>query len=590
MVNYHNQKTQVRYSSSDSGRESKNFSQSGSIKVSEMALRLIPFGGLEEFGKNMWAIEQGNDIILADMGLQMPGPDQPGIDFIVPNATYLSEHASRIRGLFLTNSHYSSIGAVPYILHLFPGIDIFATEATFATLESRRSFYSQNMKYRKHIVNDGSSIRLGSIKIDVFQLNYNVAGNIGLCFYTLQGKVIYAPSFKFDYDQVSDKMVDLGHIAALTEGGVFALLVGSTGAESDGYAPSEASVGREIDAIIGSAQGRVFFSTFSSMLTRMQQIVDAVEKYDKKLYIEGKSILNTFNTSRKRGLIRLNRGTIVGPDQINTIPRNKTVIICVGAQGDDVPQLMRIVNKEHAMFRIEEGDGVAFSSSLIPGNERSVQKVKDNLAKQGAIIHHLKTLDVFYGANARTEDLKILLSIVRPQYVIPVNGPHYLLRAVANIAEMVGFPEKNVIVTRNGFVQVFDHKQHIRTKEKVPAFPVMVDGLGVGDLKDVVIRDRQMMSEDGIFHIIILIDPSGHKLIQEPDIISKGFIDESQSKRLLADVNQFIKTIVEALISADQGGNINASYIKDELRDQVGKFLFARTERRPMVLPVVVMI
>jgi ribonuclease J len=276
-------------------RESKDFSQSKPVKVSDMALRLVPLGGLEEFGKNMWAIEQGDDIILADMGLQMPGADQPGVDFIVPNATYLREKASQIRGLFLTNGHYSSIGAVPYILHLFPGIDIFATEATFATLESRRSFYSQNMKYRKHIVDEGSSIRLGSIKVDVFKLNFNFAGNIGLCFYTLQGKVIYAPSFKFDYDQANEKMVDLGHIASLTEGGVFALLVGATGAEAEGYAPSEASVGRDIDKVGGDAKGRVFFSTYSSMLTRMQQIVDAVEKHDKKLYIEGKSILNTFN-------------------------------------------------------------------------------------------------------------------------------------------------------------------------------------------------------------------------------------------------------------------------------------------------------
>lgn len=585
-----NHKSQSNGNNRRGHRESKDFSQSKPVKVSDMALRLVPLGGLDEFGKNMWAIEQGDDIILADMGLQMPGADQPGVDFIVPNATYLREKASQVRGLFLTNGHYSSIGAVPYILHLFPGIDIFATEATFATLESRRSFYSQNMKYRKHIVDEGSSIRLGSIKVDVFKLNFNFPGNIGLCFYTLQGKVIYAPSFKFDYDQANEKMVDLGHIASLTEGGVFALLVGATGAEAEGYAPSEASIGRDIDKIIGNAKGRVFFSTFSSMLTRMQQIVDAVEKHDKKLYIEGKSILNTFNTSRKRGLIRLNRGTIVGPDQINKIPRDKTVIICVGAQGDDVPQLMRIVNKEHPMFRIEEGDGVAFASSLIPGNERSVQKVKDNLAKQGAIIHHLKYLDIFYGANARTEDLKVLLSIVRPQYVIPVNGPHYLLRRVANIADMVGFPEKNVVVTKNGFVQVFDHKQRIRTKEKVPAHPVMVDGLGVGDLKDVVIRDRQVMSDDGIFNIIILIDKSGHKLVQEPDLISKGFVNEDQSKRLMEDTNQFIKTLVEALITSDKGGEINASYIRDELRDQVGKFLFARTERRPMVLPVVVMI
>ncbi len=576
-----------RKKNSRSRRGGKNFSQKRTIPdTSRQAVKLIPLGGLEELGKNMWAIEQEGDILLIDMGVEMPGSEQPGVDCVIPNTQYLADKQDQIKGVIFTSPHPDNIGAAPYLMAMFPNLHIYTTESTFAVLESRHNFYSRDIEYKKHILKENACVRVGSFKVSTFPVGSNVQGTIGLCIYTMQGKIGYMGNFKADTTGETPKWLvnakkTIGKDATI-------LMLGSLGAEASGFAPTEASIAEEVFNICNNKDGKVFISTFPSMLGRLQQIVDAAESLDKHIFIEGKSILNTFNTARKKGYLQVKPGTFVGPTSLDEVPSNKLIVIIAGSSGDDIPHLMRMANREHSTFSLQEGDAVAYPSELIPGNERSVQKVNDNFAKLGAKIYHYRPLGTRHSAYARQGDLEMVYDTVPAKYVVPTNGPMYLLRQNADLAISKGYADRNAIVAKNGRVILFDYKQRKSTPETVPSYDVMVDGLGVGDLKDVVIRDRQLMSEDGILNLIVLIDSSNKKLLQDPDIVSKGFVDMEKSQRLVTEINTNARTIVEGILSDAQ--EINTSYIRDELRDQMGQFVYAKTERRPMVLPVVVII
>ncbi|PSO44064.1 MAG: hypothetical protein BRC23_02030 [Parcubacteria group bacterium SW_4_49_11] len=571
---------------SQSSSEEVKYTQEGQ-ELSPCNVRIIPLGGLQENGKNMTLIEQDDDIIVLDMGLQLPGADQPGVDFIIPNSSYLKENAHKIRGVFLTNGHYDHIGAVPYILSLIPGVDIYATAETFTVLENRRNVNAEKLDYRKRLLKSGSSVRPGSFKVDAFRLNHNIPGNIGLCVYTQQGKVVYTPNFKFDYTPLNEPVANVGDFAKYSDTDIFALLVGSHAADQEGYAPSEQEIGQMIERYMHRTPGKAIITTYPSMLNRIQQIITAAEKNNRHVFIEGKSILNTFNTARKRGMIQVGKGTIVGPQLLKDLPDSQLVVLCTGYQGDDVPHFIKIMNREHPTFVLNEGDSAMFPSSLVPGNERSIAQLKDNIAKQDAFTYHTPFLDIYSGAHGHREDIKIMINIVKPKFVLPIKGYDHRLRANADTAQALGYPDKLIPIGRNGNVMIFDYKQRVRTKERIPSSNVMVDGLGVGDLKEVVLRDRQMMSEDGILNIVLIVDTATKRLYQEPEVMSRGFVYMKESEELMEEVKQQVRMIGEGLL-AEQASEINTSYIRDELREQVGKFLFARTERRPMVLPVVV--
>lgn len=573
---------------SRSGKQGKNFSQKRKPpETSRQALKLIPLGGLEEMGKNMWAIEQEGDILVMDMGSQMPDSDQPGVDLLIPNTNYLADNVDKIRGVVFTSGNPDHIGAAPYILSMFPNLKLFATEATFSILESRHNFYSRKIQYKKHVLKDGKATRVGSFKVTPFSVGYNTPGAIGVCINTMQGKVFYVSSFKYNTEDHSEPEW-MESVKYLAGSDTFALLSGSIAAEAEGYAPTEASIGEKIKEICSNPNGTTYISTHPSLINRLQQVIDAAEVLDKHVFIEGKSILNTFNTARKKGLIKVQRGTIISPSVIEETPKNKLIVLVSGAQGDDIPHLMRMANREHGSFVIEEGDVVAYPEDLVPGNMRSVQKVNDNFSKLGAHVIHYRALGLQNSTHARREEVLGLLKAVRPKYFIPSNAPHYLLRTAADMAIEGGYPDKNAIVGKNGRVILFDYKHRKMTPETVPSYDIMVDGLGVGDLKDVVIRDRQLMAGDGIVNLVLIIDEKDRKIVEGPDIVSRGFVDVDKSDRLFEEVNKNVSMIVESILADAQ--EVNASYIRDELRDQVGKFLFAKTERRPMILPVVVLI
>lgn len=579
-----NHKVNVR--TNRSRNQSKNFAQKRTIpETSRQSLKIIPLGGLDGVGKNMYILEQENDILILDMGLQMPGVHHPGVDYLIPNTQYLKNNSSKIRGVFLTSPHPDHIGAVPYLLHLFPNLHIYATEALFAILESRHDFYSQGIKYKKHIIKPYSSIRVGSFKVNAFPTPFNVKGSIGACIYTMQGKVFYLSSYKLD-SQTAEKSELLDYLKDLAGADTFALLSGSVASESQGFAPTESSIAEHINSVIAKKSGTVFISTFPSMIGRMQQIVNAVEANQKHLFIEGKSLLNTFNTCRKKGLIQIKSGTIIGPSGLAETPREKLVVLIAGSHGDDIPHLMRLSNGDHQVFSIEAGDIVMYPADLVPGNARSVARVNDNFAKLGAFVEYYQPLDTRYEAYARYEDTLAVIKAIRPKYYIPITGSHHLLRSNGDIAIKGGYPDRNVIVGMNGKVILFDYKQRRITPEKVPASDIIVDGLGVGDLTNVVIHDRQAMAEEGVLHIIALVDLQSRNIINDIVLESKGFVDNESSLKLFDEIKEQARLIIMTLIQESDEANLD--YIQDEIRENISRLLLTKTERRPMVLPIII--
>lgn len=577
---------QSRTRTNRSRSQGKNFAQKRTIPdTSRQALKIIPLGGLDGVGKNMYIFEQENDILIIDMGLQMPGVNQPGIDYLIPNTQYLKDNASKIKGVILTSPHSDHIGAVPYLLHLFPNLHIYATEALFAILESRQDFYSQGVRYKKHIIKPYNSIRVGSFKVNVFPTPFNVVGTVGLCIYTMQGKVFYLSSYKLDSES-PERVEFLDYIKDLAGSDTFALMTGSVASESQGLAPTEQSISSHIKSVIARNTGTVFVSTFPSMIGRMQQIVNAVEANNKHLFIEGKSLLNTFNTCRKKGLIQIKSGTIVGPSSLAEVSRENLVVLISGAHGDDIPHLMKLANGEHNSFEIKEGDIVMYPADLVPGNARSVSRVNDNFAKLGAFIEYYQPLDTRYEAYARQDDITSVLKAVRPKYYIPITGSHHLLRSNGDIAIKGGYPDRNVVVGMNGKVILFDYKQRRITPEKVPTTDVIVDGLGVGDLTNVVIHDRQSMSEEGILHIVSLVNLESREIVGDIIVESKGFVDNESSSKLFNEIKEQSRLIIMTLMS--QADEVNLNYVKDEVRENIARLLLTKTERRPMILPIII--
>ena len=549
-------------------------------------LRIIPLGGLEEVGRNMTLFEYGRDIIIVDMGLQFPEEDMPGIDYIIPNINYLRGKEKNIKGVFITHGHLDHIGAIPHLMPKLGNPPIFTAALTAGLIKKRQEDYPNNKNLNIKVVNFESSVNLGIFRVEFFHVNHNIPDVLGMAIHTPEGLVIHTGDFKFDHSPITDKPADIGRIAQLGSQNVLVLMSDSTDAESPGYSISELEIQKTLDTIFLKARGRIIVATFSSLVSRVQQIITLSEKYGRKLAIDGYSMKTTIEIANKLGYIKIKKGTIIRPEQIKNYPDNQVSLICTGAQGEGRAVLMRIANKEHRNVQIKKGDTVIFSSSVVPGNERTVQNLKDQLYRQGANVIHYKMMDVHAGGHAQVEDLKMMMNLIKPKFFIPIHGNYYMLKLHANIAESVGIPKTNIVVANNGSVIELTRNSISLTKEKVPSNYVMVDGLGVGDVGNVVLRDRQQMSKDGMFTIIIIIDSKTGKIIGNPDIISRGFVYMKGSTELINETKRKVTEIVNKKAVAEHG--TNWAYIKDNVRDQIGQFLFNKTQRRPMVLPVVI--
>ncbi|MCK4525229.1 MAG: ribonuclease J, partial [Candidatus Andersenbacteria bacterium] len=556
-----------------------------SVAQQTKKLRIIPLGGLEEVGRNMTLFEYGNDIIIIDMGLQFPEEDMPGIDYIIPNIKYLKGKERNIKGVFITHGHMDHIGAIPHLMPRLGNPPMFTAALTAGIIKKKQEDYPNVSPLNIKVVNFESRVNLGNFKVEFFHVNHNIPDVLGMAIYTPEGLIIHTGDFKFDHSPTTDKPADIGRIAQLGSQNVLALMSDSTGAEHPGHSISEQEIQKTIDGIISKAKGRIIVATFSSLISRIQQVITISEKYGRKVAIDGYSMRTNIEIANKLGYLKFRKGTIIRPEQMKNYPDDKISLMCTGAQGEGRAVLMRIVNKEHRHVQIKKADTVIFSSSVVPGNERTVQNLKDQLYRQGADVVHYKMMDVHVGGHAQIEDLKMMINLIKPKFFIPIHGNFYMLRLHANIAENLGIPPSNTIVAGNGNVIEMTKNNAAITKEKIPSNYVMVDGLGVGDVGNVVLRDRQQMSEDGMFTIVVIVDSKTGKIVGSPDIISRGFIYMKGSTELVKETKNKVAEIVNKKAAPEH--DTNWAYIKDNIRDQIGQFLFNKTQRRPMILPVV---
>ena len=549
-------------------------------------LRIIALGGLEEVGRNMTVFEYKDDIIIVDMGLQFPEEDMPGIDYIIPNTAYLKDKKDRIRGIIITHGHYDHIGAIPHSMGRLGNPPIYATPLTAGIIKKRQEDFPQAPRLNIHEIKETDKIDLGCFKIEFFHVNHNIPDGVGIVIDTPVGRLVHTGDFKFDHDPVGDKPIDISRLKEISQPGVKVLMSDSTSAEKPGHSISEKEIQDNLEIIFKEAPGRIIIATFASLISRVQEVLNLAEKYDRKVAIDGYSMKTNVEIAKKLGYLKSQKGTIIRVNSANDYPNKKIVILCTGAQGEDNAVLMRIVNQEHRHIKIQKGDAIIFSSSVVPGNERTVQSLKDVLWRQGGRVYHYQMMDIHAGGHGQEEDLRAMLELIKPKFFIPIHGSYYMLKLHGEIAEAVGIPSKNIIIGRNGKVILLGQKSIKISEERVPNNYVMVDGLGVGDVGQVVLRDRQTMAQDGMFVIIAVINSKTGRVYGEPDIISRGFVYLRESKDLLDQVRRKIKEIVSHTATSEH--TVNWVYVKENIRDKIGQFLYTKTQRRPMVLPVII--
>ncbi|KKR06544.1 MAG: RNA-metabolising metallo-beta-lactamase [Parcubacteria group bacterium GW2011_GWC2_39_14] len=554
-------------------------------------LRIMCLGGLEEVGRNMTLLEYGDDIVIVDMGLQFPEENMPGIDYIIPDITYLKDKIKKIRGVIITHGHYDHIGAISHLIPALGSPTIYTAALTAEIIKRRHEEYKLPMLNIQKIDPDVDKITLGSFNIEFFRVNHNIPDSFGVVFNTPVGTVVHTGDFKIDFNPINDKPMDLNNVAMIGSRGVLALLSDSTDAPHSGYQLSETEITHDLEKIFQQAKGRIIVGTFASLINRVQQLIQLGEKYGRKVLLEGRSMNANIEIAQNLGYMHIKPGTLIEDGEFKKLPDEKLMVIGTGAQGEENAVLMRIANNEHRFISIKPGDSIVFSSSVIPGNERTIQTLKDTFYRLGAKVYHYQNMDIHAGGHAKAEDLKLIIKLFKPKYFVPIEANHFMLNIHADIAEGIGIPKANIFIADNGQVMEFSKATPqsetigVLTKEKVPTEYIMVDGLGVGDVSNIVLRDRQLMAEDGMFVIIATVKRNTGELVGSPDIISRGFVYMKESRELIEEARGLVRTVCK-----DKGPEhtVDPMEIKNKLRETIGKFLYKQTKRRPMVLPVVI--
>lgn len=549
-------------------------------------LSIIPLGGLGEIGRNMIVLEYKGKILIIDIGLRFPEEDMPGIDFIIPDIKYLEGKEKNILGVIFSHGHYDHIGAVPYLIAKLQYPRLFAAPLTAGIIKKRQEEFTSLRKLDIQTVKSGYKVNLGPFKVEFVKMTHNIPDTLGLFISTPVGNIFYTSDFKFDAEPLYDFPSDLNKLREIGKRKIMMLLSDSTGAENPGHSISEKTIQDNLEEIFKKAKGRIISATFASLINRVQQIIYLSEKYKRKVVIEGHSMKTNVEMSRILKYINVDKRTIISSKTISDYPDDKITVICTGAQGEERAVLMRIATKNHPHIKLKRGDGIIFSSSVIPGNERTVQILKDNLLRQGAKVFHYKMMDIHAGGHAQQDELKELIKIMQPRFFMPIHGQYSMLSLHGEIAKECGMDERNIAIIENGDAIRVNSRKMIIEKEAASSNYIMVDGLGVGDVGEVVLRDRQTMSKDGMFVIITVIDRKTGKVKGSPDIISRGFIYLRESKELLHETRRKVVEIVNHATSSN--GAVNWVYVKDSVRNKIGDFLFQKTQRRPMVLPVVI--
>ncbi len=557
------------------------------IKPAEK-LRIIPLGGNEEVGRNMTVFEYGQDIVILDMGIQFPEEDMPGIDYIVPNISYLKGKEKNIRGVIFSHGHLDHIGAAPILLPQLGNPLIIGRDLTLALIKHRQEDFQKGSSKKLKTLSIRSldqKISLGAFKVGFFQVEHSIMDAMGVTLETPQGTVIHPGDWAIERDPKHGQIVRYDHLAKVKKPSV--LMLESLGATNTKERVPERVMHRNLQKLIREAPGRTIIATFSSQIQRIKEIIEYAGRIGKKVALDGYSMKMNIEVAQKLGYIKIKKGVLIPISQIHNYPDKKIIVICTGAQGEDRAVLSRIIENNHRYIKIKKTDTIIFSSSVIPGNERTIQRLKDNLYRLSDNVIHSDIMDVHTSGHSTIEDIKEMIKQIKPTYFLPVYANHYFLKEAAKIAQSIGFPKENIFVLDNGHIfELYKNKAKILDKKANTDY-VFVDGLGIGDISNVVLRDRRVMSAEGMLVVIATVDTKTGRLIGNPDIISRGFIYMKANKKLVEETRKKAKEILK---DEDPRTSANQAYLKEKLRNDLGQFLFKKTERRPLILPVIIQV
>jgi len=545
-------------------------------------LKIIPLGGLSEVGKNMMVIEYQDDIIIIDAGLMFPGEEMLGIDIVIPDISYLMERQQKIRGIIITHGHEDHIGALPYLLPQIK-VPIYSTKLTNGLISVKLKEGKALSGAILKVLPPGEQVRLGKFRVEFFSVCHSIPDAVGLIIDTPVGTVVHSGDFKLDYTPVDGKPTDLSRLAQLGSQGVLLLLSDSTYAELPGYTPSERVVSETLDRIMANASGRVIVTTFSSLVSRIQQVINAAAKHERRVFIVGRSMTDTVRMALKLGYLNAPDGILAQLDQLKGMPHHKITFITTGSQGEPTSALVRIANRDHRQLHILRGDTVVLSATAIPGNEAVINRIINSLFRQGAQVLYDKVAQVHVHGHASQEELKLLMNLVKPKFFMPIHGEYRHLSFHAKLAESVSIPKDNIFVLEDGDILELGSKTG-KIVGKVNSGNVYVDGLSVGDIGSVVLRDRRMLSRDGMVVVIIAVNRQTGKLVGRPDIVSRGFVDTREARDMIEESRDLVAR------SLDRSGKRPADwgFVSTKVRDILNRFYYRQTKRHPMILPFMV--
>ncbi len=544
-------------------------------------VQIIPLGGLGEIGKNMTVFKYGDDIILIDAGLMFPEDDMLGIDLVIPDFTYLIENRDKVRAIFLTHGHEDHIGALPYVLKQID-VPVYGTALTLGILEGRlkeNGVSSEGLC----VIKPGDKIKAGAFNLEFIRVNHSIPDAISIAIHTPIGTIIHTGDFKFDHTPVDGQVTQFNKFAEFGDRGVLALLADSTNAERPGVTPSEKMVGQTFDDELRYAKNRIIIATFSSNVHRIQQVIDTAVKYKRKVAVIGRSMVNVVNIALELGYLKAPEGVLIDIDETNNYTADKIVIITTGSQGEPMSALTRMAMNDHKKVDIMPGDTVIISATPIPGNEKLVARTIDHLYKLGADVIYEKSNGVHVSGHASREEIKLMHNLVRPKFFMPVHGEYRHLIKHAGLAQDLGMPKENIVIAENGCVVELT-RNSIGIAGRIPAGKILVDGLGVGDVGNIVLRDRRQLSQDGIMIVVVTIEKETCRVVSGPDIVSRGFVYVREAEGLMDDARDKVQAALE---KCEENGVSEWSAIKSAIRDSLGRFLYEKTRRRPMILPII---
>lgn len=553
-------------------------------KKEKSKLRIIPLGGLNEIGKNMTVLEYGNDMIIIDCGLGFPDEDMPGVDLVIPDISYLEANKEKIRGLVLTHGHEDHIGAIPYILREI-NPPIYGTRLTLGILKNKLTEHILPYEPKLHCVSAGDVVRLGECSVEFIHVNHSIADACALAITTPRGVVVHSGDFKLDITPIDGEMMNITRLGEIGKKGVLMLMCESTNAERPGTTPSERTVGKSLEYIFTSNKDkRIVIATFSSNVHRVQQIIDVSARHGRKVAVTGRSMLNILSAAVELGYMNVPKGVLIDINDIKRFKPQELTLITTGSQGEPMSALYRMAFSEHSQVTLGRNDLVVLSSSPIPGNEKLIGRIINELTKNGVSVLHDAVVEVHVSGHACREELKLLQALLKPKYFMPVHGEYRHLAANRELALELGMQESNIFISDIGRVLEID-RSGARFAETVPSGKVLVDGYGVGDVGNIVLRDRKHLSQDGLIVVVATVDAESGLLLSGPDVVSRGFVYVRESEELMEEIRQLAAEVIDKAL----GGRRRADRmeLKNTLRDELSKYLYAKTKRKPMVLPII---